>query len=48
MKERDIVDFTKMIKNENGKLIDENGKEIGCMICYTHEKITKLERKDYE
>ncbi len=43
MKERDIVDFTKMIETRM-----ENGKEIGPMICYTHEKITKLERKDYE
>ena len=53
MKERDIVDFTKMTKNENGELIDENGKEIGCMICYTHEKAAekfdeKLNSPEYE
>lgn len=38
MRERDIVDFTKMIENENGEFVDENGEEIGCKICHTHEK----------
>ena len=38
MKERDIVDFTKMKKNEDGEFIDENGNEVGCEICYTHKK----------
>lgn len=38
MRERDIVDFTKMVENENGEFVDENGEEIGCKICHTHEK----------
>lgn len=29
--------FYKNDRNENRKLIDENDKEIGCMICYSHE-----------
>lgn len=32
MKEKDIVDFTKM------EQVDENGNEVGCEICYTHKK----------
>ena len=28
MKERDIVDFTKMKKNEDGEFIDENGNAL--------------------
>ena len=38
MKEKDIVDFTKFDKDENGELIDNNGEQVGCEICYTHEK----------
>lgn len=41
MKEKDIVDFTKMKKIEHehyDEYIDDNGNEVGCKICYTHDK----------
>ena len=38
MKEKDIVDFTKMKKNEEDEYIDSEGNEVGCRICYTHAK----------
>ena len=38
MKEKDIVNFDEMQKDENGDHIDNNGNVIGCHICYTHEK----------
>lgn len=41
MKEKDIVDFTKFKKDEDDELIDENGNQVGCEICYTHEKAYK-------
>lgn len=49
MKEKDIVDFDKMDKNpETGSFVDGDGKDIGCEICYTHEKIyEKLGAKQF-
>lgn len=38
MKEKDVVDFTKMNKNENGYYVDEQDNAVGCEICYTHQK----------
>lgn len=38
MKEKDIVDFSKMEKNEADEYIDKDGNEVGCEICYTHQK----------
>ena len=38
MKEKDIVDFTKFNKDNDGDYIDEKGEEVGCEICYTHKK----------
>lgn len=38
MKEKEIVDFTKLKKNEEGDYLTESGEEIGCGLCYTHEK----------
>ena len=38
MKEKDIVDFDLFKKNEEDEYIDENGEEIGCEICYVHNK----------
>lgn len=40
MKEKDIVDFTKfkVSEEDENEHIDENGNEVGCHICYTHEK----------
>ena len=37
MKEKNIVDFTKMMKVHN-EYYDENGDAVGCEICYTHQK----------
>ena len=38
MKEKDIIDFSKMNKNEYGDYIDENGEVIVCEICHLHDK----------
>lgn len=38
MKEKDIVDFDLLKKNEEDYYIDENGEEIGCNVCYVHNK----------
>ena len=39
MKERDIVNFDVMKKRPgDGSPVDENGRVVGCKICYTHEK----------
>lgn len=46
MKEKDVVDFTKLKENDRGYLVDENNEEIGCEICYTHEKAYDLFKKD--
>lgn len=46
MKEKDIVDFTKFKKDEDDELIDENGNQVGCEICYTHEKAYKYFSED--
>ena len=37
MKEKNIVDFTKMMKIHDD-YYDENGDAVGCEICYTHQK----------
>lgn len=42
MKEKDIVDFSKMEETEDGFVIDEDGNEIGCKICHTHEKAFEI------
>ena len=48
MKEKDIVDFSKLKKDENDEYIDKNGEEIGCAICYTHsEAYKKLDTTGY-
>lgn len=48
MKEKDIVDFTKMKKDEiTEELIDENGDEVGCQICYTHQKAYEKFDEEY-
>lgn len=38
MKERDIIDFEKYEKNENGDPVGENGEDLGCLHCKVHEK----------
>lgn len=38
MREKDIVDFSKMNENENGDYIDENGEVIDCEVCHLHDK----------
>ena len=42
MKEKDIVDFSKMEETEDGFVIDEDGNEIACKICHTHEKAFEI------
>lgn len=39
MKEKDFVDFTKMEQDEDGNYLDENGKDVGCHICYIHQQV---------
>ena len=46
MKEKDIVDFSKMEETEDGFVIDEDGNEIGCKICHTHEKAFEILSKN--
>ena len=46
MKEKDIVDFTKFEKDADGELIDNDGEQVGCEICYTHEKASEYFNKD--
>ena len=38
MREKELVDFEKLEKNEDDEYIDKDGNEIGCQICYTHKK----------
>lgn len=38
MKEKDIVDFSKLNKDEGDNYIDENGEIIACEICHLHDK----------
>ena len=44
MKEKDIVDFTKfkVSEEDENEHIDENGNEVWCQICYTHELAEKI------
>lgn len=42
MKEKDIVDFTKMeYDEENDNYINSEGNDVGCQICYTHSQAYK-------
>ena len=47
MKEKDIVDFSKMRADDNDELIDDDGNIVGCQICYIHKK-TFNELKDIQ
>lgn len=41
MKEKDIIDFEKLPKDEYGAPVDENGGAIACLHCKSHEEAFK-------